>query len=88
MSREPLGPSETEPGPIESGGGGGGGAPTNASYVVLGVASELSNERQLAAGTGISITDGGAGSTVTIEATGGGGGLSQAQVLARVSVGA
>jgi len=86
MSREPLGPSDTQPGPIESAGGGGG-APTNASYVVLGFASELSNERQLAAGSGISITDGGAGSTVTIAATGGGGGLSQAEVLARMSLG-
>ncbi len=47
----------------------------------------LSNERVLTAGSGISITDGGAGSTVTIEATGGGGGLSQAQVLVRMSLG-
>lgn len=67
--------------------GGGGGAPTNASYVVLGTNGTLTNERVLTAGTGISITDGGAGSTVTIEATGGGGGLSQAQVLARMSLG-
>lgn len=62
---------------------GGSGAPTNAQYVVLTTNGTLTNERVLTAGTGISITDGGAGSTVTIEATGGGGGLSQAQVLAR-----
>jgi len=66
--------------------GGGGGAPTNAEYVVLSTNGTLTNERVLTAGSGISITDGGAGSTVTIEATGGGGGLSQAQVLARASL--
>jgi len=55
-------------------GGGGGGAPTDASYVTLGVNGTLTNERVLTAGTGISLTDGGAGSTVTIAATGGGGG--------------
>ena len=36
----------------------------------------MQNERVLTAGTGISITDAGAGSTVTIAATGGGGGSS------------
>ena len=66
--------------------GGGGGAPTNAQYVTLATNGSLTHERVLTAGTGISITDGGAGSTVTIEATGGGGGLSQAQVLARASL--
>lgn len=86
MSRDPLGPSSTEPGPIESAGGGGG-APETAQYVVLATNGTLTNERVLTAGSGISITDGGAGSTVTIEATGGGGGLSQAQVLARLSLG-
>ncbi len=50
------------------------GAPTDASYVTIGVDSELSAERVLTAGTGITITDGGPGSTVTIAATGGGGG--------------
>jgi len=64
----------------------GSGAPTTASYVTLATNGSLSNERVLTAGSGISITDGGAGSTVTIEATGGGGGLSQAQVLARASL--
>jgi hypothetical protein len=88
MSRDPLGPSSKEPGPIESAGGGGGGAPETAQYVVLATNGTLTNERVLTAGSGISITDGGAGSTVTIAATGGGGGLSQAEVLARVSLGA
>ena len=86
MSRDPLGPSDSLPGPVESsggGGGGGGGAPETAQYVVLATNGTLTNERVLTAGSGISITDGGAGSTVTIEATGGGGGLSQSQVLAR-----
>lgn len=55
---------------LESGGGGGGGAPTDASYVTLSTNATLTNERVLTAGTGISITDGGAGSTVTIAATG------------------
>ncbi len=87
MSRDPLGPSDTEPGPIESSGGGGGGAPETAQYVVLATNGTLTQERVLTAGSGISITDGGAGSTVTIAATGGGGGLSQAEVLARVSLG-
>lgn len=53
--------------------GGGGGAPTNASYVVIGLNGTLTAERVLTAGAGISITDGGAGGNVTIAATGGGG---------------
>jgi len=52
-----------------SGGGGGGGAPTTASYVTLGTDATLTNERVLTAGSNITITDGGAGSTVTIAAT-------------------
>ena len=44
-----------------------------AEYVTLATDSGLQNERVLTAGTGISITDAGAGSTVTIAATGGGG---------------
>ena len=52
-----------------SGGGGGGGAPTNASYVVLGTNGTLTDERVLTAGANITITDAGAGSTVTIAAT-------------------
>jgi hypothetical protein len=50
-------------------GGGGGGAPTGAEYVVLQLNGSLTHERVLTAGAGISITDGGAGSTVTIVAS-------------------
>jgi hypothetical protein len=50
------------------------GAPTNANYIVTATNASLTNERVLTAGTGISLTDGGAGSTLTIAATGGGGG--------------
>jgi len=46
-----------------------GGAPANASYVVLSSDGTLTDERVLTAGSGISITDGGAGSTVTISST-------------------
>ena len=53
-------------------GAGGSGAPTDASYVVISATGDLSAERVLTAGSGISITDGGANSTVTIAATGGG----------------
>lgn len=52
--------------------GSGGGAPTSASYVVIGLNGTLTAERVLTAGSGISITDGGAGGNVTIAATGGG----------------
>ena len=48
------------------GGGGGGGAPTTARYVTLATDSTLTQERVLTQGTGITISDGGAGSTVTI----------------------
>lgn len=50
--------------------GGGGGAPTTATYVTLTTDGTLTNERTLTAGSGISITDGGAGSTVTVAASG------------------
>jgi len=50
-----------------------GGAPTGASYVTLATDATLTSERVLTAGTGITITDAGAGSTVTIAATGSGG---------------
>jgi hypothetical protein len=53
--------------------GGGGGAPTNASYVVLGSNVTLTNERTLTAGTGITLTDGGAGGNLTIASSGGSG---------------
>ncbi len=54
---------------VNAGGGGGGGAPTGASYVVLGLDAGLTAERVLTAGSGISITDGGPGTTVTIAST-------------------
>jgi len=41
-------------------------APTNASYLVLGTNATLTNERVLTAGTGITLTDGGAGGNLTI----------------------
>jgi hypothetical protein len=44
----------------------GGGAPVGAQYVALAVDATLTNERVLTAGTGISIVDAGAGSTVTV----------------------
>lgn len=48
------------------GGGGGGGAPTDATYVTLTTNSNLTNERTLAAGTGVKLTDAGAGSSATL----------------------
>ena len=53
-----------------TGGGGSGGAPTDAEYVVMALNGTLTNERLLAAGTGISLADGGPGSTATIANTG------------------
>ena len=50
----------------------GGGAPTNASYLVLGTDPSLTSERVLTAGSGITLTDGGAGSSLTISSTGSG----------------
>ena len=49
--------------------GGGSGAPTSAQYVVLSADGTLTDERVLTAGTGITITDAGAGSTVTVGVT-------------------
>jgi len=49
--------------------GAGGGAPTDASYVVMGLNGTLTAERVLTQGTGISISDGGAGGAVTIAST-------------------
>lgn len=46
--------------------GGGGGAPTDASYLTLGLDGTLSNERVYTTGVGIAGTDAGAGSTFTI----------------------
>lgn len=45
------------------------GAPTAASYVTLSTNATLTGERVLTAGAGITLTDAGAGSTVTISAT-------------------
>lgn len=42
-------------------------APDDASYLTLGLNAELDNERVLTAGEGIDVTDGGAGSTLTID---------------------
>jgi hypothetical protein len=47
----------------------GSGAPTSGQYVTLATNGDLTHERVLTAGTGISITDGGAGSTVTVACT-------------------
>ena len=57
---------------LNASGSGGGGAPTNAQYVVLALDGTLTDERVLTGGTtgpGITITDGGAGSTVTVDIT-------------------
>ena len=51
-------------------GGGGGGAPTDAQYVTLAANGDLSNERILTAGNGMTLTDNGAGSTVVLTVTG------------------
>lgn len=53
-------------GRITAASNGSGGAPTNASYVCIGTNASLSDERVLSAGTGITVTDAGAGSTVSI----------------------
>lgn len=55
---------------IEEPAGGGGGAPTNAQYVTLATNATLTQERVLTAGTGITLTDGGAGGNLTIDAAG------------------
>jgi len=50
-------------------------APSDATYVTIDDESaDLANSRQLTAGAGISLTDGGAGNPITIAATGAGGG--------------
>lgn len=70
-----LGPNEVDLDNL-----GGGGAPTNATYVTLSTDATLTQERVLTAGSGISIVDGGAGSTVTISASGGGASLTAATI--------
>jgi len=47
-------------------GTGGGGAPTNASYVTIGLNGTLTDERTLAVGAGLSLADGGANAAVTL----------------------
>lgn len=47
-------------------GGGGGGAPTDATYLTVNLETGLSNERRLAQGEGITITDGGANGNMTV----------------------
>lgn len=59
----------SSPGEILDGGAiGGASAPTGATYVTLSTDATLSNERVLTAGKNISVTDAGAGSTVTVAA--------------------
>lgn len=48
------------------GAGGGGGAPTNVHYVTLTTDATLTQERVLTAGTGLTLTDAGAGLAVTL----------------------
>lgn len=51
-----------------SGGGSGGGAPTDGEFVVLAADATLTEERVLTGTTGhLTVTDGGAGSTVTLD---------------------
>lgn len=45
---------------------GGGGADPGASYLVMAATASLSNERALTAGTGLRLTDGGAGAAATL----------------------
>lgn len=63
-------------------GGSGGGADVSASYITIGNTGSLPNERELAAGTGISFVDSGPGGTLTINSTGGGGSGGGADVSA------
>jgi hypothetical protein len=49
------------------GGGGGGSGDSNASYLVLSSTGSLSNERVFSTGTGLTSTDGGAGSSYTLQ---------------------
>jgi hypothetical protein len=50
------------------------GADPNAEYVLVGADANLPNSRTITAGSGITLTDGGAGSTLTIAATSSGAG--------------
>ena len=71
---------------VAGSGGGGSGAPVGAPYVVVSTDGDLTAERVITAGSGISVTDGGAGGALTIAATGGGG-LTALQAAALVSMG-
>jgi hypothetical protein len=51
---------------LASTGGSGGGADQEATYIVVSTTSSLPNERALAAGTGINLSDGGAGGTMSV----------------------
>jgi hypothetical protein len=66
---------------VSTGGAAAEGADVSASYVVIGTTSSLPNERRLAAGTGISIFDGGPNGDVTISTTGGAGEVSASYVV-------
>ena len=57
----------TSGGVVIIGGGSMGLAPNDATYVTLSTNATLLNERVLTAGTGIALTDGGAGSTITVD---------------------
>jgi len=63
-----------------------GGAPVGASYVVIGSNATLTSERVLTAGSGITITDGGANGNVTIAASGGGGGGAESFLLFQAGI--
>ena len=76
--------SQVLPAPIE---GGGSGAPTDAQYVVLSADGTLTDERILTAGTNITLTDNGAGSTLVIAASGGGGGTPASTVVSETTYG-
>lgn len=51
---------------ISGSGGSNIGAPLGSAYVTIGTDAQLTSERSLTAGTGLALTDGGAGSTVTL----------------------
>lgn len=47
-----------------------GGAPVGGTFIVISADGDLTNERVITAGAGISLTDNGAGNTLVIAATG------------------
>ena len=52
---------------IDDIGGGGLAAPIDSEYVVVGLDGDLTNERRLQVGSGLTLTDGGAGGDITID---------------------